>query len=136
MDQFKKVNYRDLNPKQKEIYNFQKSAAKLAEYGFNCIKLTDDWLGADFLAYRSSDATTLLVQLKGRLTVKRDYIGKSLWINFPIYEHWYLIEHDVLLRILDKQIPTWSMSDSWKEGTYSAPKPSKQLIRALRPYCL
>ena len=29
----------------------QKSAAVLADYGFNRIKLDDDWNGADFLAY-------------------------------------------------------------------------------------
>jgi hypothetical protein len=47
----KKIQYKDLNSKQKEIYNFQKVAAILAAYGFNCIKLADDWQGADFLAY-------------------------------------------------------------------------------------
>ena len=38
-----KVQYENLNSKQKEIYNFQKVAAILADYGFNCIKLADDW---------------------------------------------------------------------------------------------
>ena len=51
-----RINYDDLNAKQKEIYNFQKVtalkvAALLADCGFNCIKLSDDWQGADFLAY-------------------------------------------------------------------------------------
>ena len=36
--EFKKVQYEKLNGKQKEIYNFQKVAAELADYGFNCIK--------------------------------------------------------------------------------------------------
>ncbi len=40
----------DLNGRQREIYNFQKSAALPADYGFNCIKLTDDWQGAHVLA--------------------------------------------------------------------------------------
>ena len=39
----KKIDYCELNPKQKEIYNFQKLAGILADYGFNCIKLSDDW---------------------------------------------------------------------------------------------
>ena len=34
----RRVDYRELNSKQKEIYNFQKVAARLADYGFNCIK--------------------------------------------------------------------------------------------------
>jgi len=46
-----KIEYSSLNAKQKEIYNFQKVASLLADYGFNCIKLADDWQGADFLAY-------------------------------------------------------------------------------------
>jgi hypothetical protein len=29
----------------------QKVAAILGDYGFNCIKLADDWQGADFLPY-------------------------------------------------------------------------------------
>ena len=40
-----KVNYADLNPRQQECYNFQKISAVLAEYGFDCIKLSDDWQG-------------------------------------------------------------------------------------------
>jgi hypothetical protein len=43
---FEKVRYDSLTAKQKELFNFQKIAATLAEYGFNCIKLADDWQGA------------------------------------------------------------------------------------------
>ncbi len=50
---FKKIPYDQLNGKQKEIFNFQKIAATFADYGFNCIKLADDWQGADFLAYHA-----------------------------------------------------------------------------------
>lgn len=38
-------------------------AAKLADYGFNCIKLADDCQGADFLAYHKDGEETLEVQL-------------------------------------------------------------------------
>ena len=55
----RRVDYDRLNSKQKEIYNFQKSAAVLADYGFNCIKLADDWRGADFLAYHKDGDETL-----------------------------------------------------------------------------
>ena len=47
----RKIKYTDLNSKQKEVFNFQKVAGKLSDYGYNCIKLADDWQGADFLAY-------------------------------------------------------------------------------------
>ena len=46
----KKIPYKDLNSRQKENYNFQKVAGELADYGFNCLRLTDDWQGADFIA--------------------------------------------------------------------------------------
>jgi hypothetical protein len=62
-----KVQYENLNFKQKEIYNLQKVAAILADYGFNCIKLADDWQGADFLAYHKDGDQILKVQLKGGL---------------------------------------------------------------------
>ena len=45
---FEKIDYNSLNAKQKENFNFQKVAAAFADYGFNCIQLTDDWNGADF----------------------------------------------------------------------------------------
>lgn len=46
----KLINYKQLNSRQKERYNFQKIAALLADYGYACIKLDDDWQSADFLA--------------------------------------------------------------------------------------
>jgi len=63
---FSRVAYSDLNSRQKENYNFQKVAARLADYGFNSIRLTDDWQGADFIAVHIDGETFLKVQLKGR----------------------------------------------------------------------
>ncbi len=34
---FLKINYKDLNAKAKEIYNFQKVSAVLSDYGFTTI---------------------------------------------------------------------------------------------------
>ena len=96
---FHKIDYAKLNSKQKEIYNFQKVAAVLADYGFNCIKLADDWLGADFIAYHRDAAQTLRVQLKSRLTIEQKYIGKDLFVTFPVNDSWYLVEHDELVRL-------------------------------------
>ena len=67
--ELKRIKYEDLNAKQKQIYNFQKVAGLLADYGYNCIKLDDDWQGADFLAYHNDGDQTLKVQLKARCTV-------------------------------------------------------------------
>jgi hypothetical protein len=97
-----KVEYKTLSSKQKEIYNFQIAASFLAGYGFNCIKLADDWQGADFLAYHKDGKNTLKVQLKGRAMVQRSYIGKDLYMCFPVGANWYLISHDELLELVSK----------------------------------
>ena len=54
---FQRVDYGDLNSRQKENRNFQKVAARMADYGFNCLRLTDDWQGADFIACHSHSPT-------------------------------------------------------------------------------
>ena len=126
-----RVEYMSLNSKQKEIYNFQKVAALLADYGFNCIKLADDWKGADFLAYHKEGNETLRVQLKARLTIGKKYCGQGLWMTFPAKEEWYLIEHDELLKIVSESTD-WLDSKSWKEkGGYSSGSPSLKLLNRL-----
>jgi hypothetical protein len=50
MTTLQKIAYTELNSRQKENYNFQKVAAHLADYGFNSLRLSDDWQGADFIA--------------------------------------------------------------------------------------
>ena len=134
--QLQRINYDDLTAKQKEIYNFQKSAAILADYGFNCIKLTDDWQGADFLAHRFDGTTTLKVQLKGRLTIDRKYVGQDLWMNFPVGETWYMVPHDELVRVIGERT-NWLNTKSWQEyGGYSSNNPSSDLLAELRPFAL
>ena len=132
--QWRRVEYDSLNSKQKEIYNFQKSAAVLADFGFNCIKLTDDWHGADFLAYHKDGNETLRVQLKARLTIDRKYCGRDLWMNFPVGASWYLVRHDELVQILGQATP-YLTSPSWtRRGSYSNAKPSRALLDRLAPY--
>lgn len=129
-----RIIYADLNSKQKEIYNFQKSAALLADYGFNCIRLTDDWQGADFLAYHKDQDQTLKVQLKGRVTIDKKYLGRNLWINFPSAGGWYLIEHDLLVRIVGEET-NWLRTESWQQrGGYSSGRLSQALRYRLRSY--
>ena len=38
-----KVSYEDLNSKQKENYNYHKVAAALANYGYDSMRLNNDW---------------------------------------------------------------------------------------------
>jgi len=131
-----RINYNDLNAKQKEVYNFQKIASILADYGFNSIKLADDWQGADFLAYHKDGERTLKVQLKGRLTVAKKYRGKDLYMAFPIDGDWYLIPHDDLLEIVFAKTK-WAQTESWTAGgVYSASRPSKEVVEALSAFKL
>ena len=133
---FQRINPGQLNARQKEIYNFQKSAALLADYGFNCIKLTDDWQGAEILAHHFDGATTLKVQLKARLTIDRKYVGQDLWMNFPCKGTWYLVPHDHLVELVG-QTTNWLNTSSWRDnGGYSSTNPAPALLEQLRPYSI
>jgi hypothetical protein len=129
--ELKKVEYTELNSKQKEIFNFQKVAGVLADYGFNCIKLADDWLGADFLAYHKDENETLRVQLKSRLTIDKKYIGKELHMAFPILGGWCLIEHDELVSLVGLHT-NWLNTESWhSRGQYHSAAPGQKLAEAI-----
>ena len=88
------IHYNNLNNRQKERYNFQKIAGLLADYGYACIKLDDDWQGADFIAQHFNGNDFLKIQLKARLTFNTKYTGKKIWIAFPYNNDWYLFNHD------------------------------------------
>lgn len=133
---FQRIDPDALKSRQKEIYNFQKLAARLADYGFNCIKLTDDWQGADFLAYHFDGTTTLRVQLKSRLTINSKYEGQDLWISFPCRGDWYMVPHDHLVEVVG-QATNWLNTSSWQTyGGYSSASPSRDLLERLRPYII
>lgn len=131
----KRIEYAELNSRQKEIYNFQKVAALLADYGFNCIKLTDDWQGADFLAYHKDGMDTLRVQLKSRISIYQKYVEKGLHMAFPARGNWYLVEHDVLVELV-RESTNWLETSSWRNDGYSSPHGNIALIEALTPYKL
>jgi hypothetical protein len=126
----KEISYKELNSRQKEIYNFQKVAGLLSDYGFNCLKLSDDWQGADFLAF--DGVNTLKVQLKSRIAIYKKYKNNSLYIAFPMGNDWYLIEHDELL-ILVRKDTTWLKTISWQEREgYNSKNPNKKLIASIK----
>ncbi len=133
-DNFKysKIHYDKLTPKQKEIYNFCKISSILADYGFNCIKLSDDWNGADFIAIQmQGEGDTLKVQLKGRAAINKKYIGKDIWIAFPTNNEWYLVPHDYLVSIAE-EATDWLVSKSWTDkGDYHSGSPPVNLIGRL-----
>lgn len=132
---FQKILPSRLSKRQKESYNFQKASAVLADYGFQAIKLSDDWCGADFIA-QHIDGEFIKVQLKGRITVAEKYRRKDLWILFPTGSDWYIIPHDALLDILIRKKVSIEKTESWMNGGYSIGKVSKELRPLLEPYML
>ncbi len=99
--QLNKVNYKELNAKQKENYNFHKVAAALAEYGYNSMRLNDDWQGADFIAVKGDEM--LKIQLKGRFTVDEKYRGKDIYISFIEDGKIKIYKHDEAVNLLLKK---------------------------------
>ena len=134
--EFDRIEYRNLNAKQKENYNFQKISAVLADYGFITLRLSDDWLGADFIALHTS-GQSLHVQLKARLSFSEKYRSRDdLWIAFPLAGEWYLYPHNELLeKVL--AVSNIGSTKSWGvSGGYDIGRPGKKYMKLLEPYRL
>jgi hypothetical protein len=132
---FLRVPYAELNSRQQENYNFHKIAARMAEYGFNCIRLTDDWQGADFIAVHVDGETFLKVQLKGRLMIDRKYLGKQIHVAFLHGDQAYLYDHDALARHLQDNNLIGDGSVSWHDkGFRHWPNPPAWAMQFLQDY--
>jgi hypothetical protein len=105
---FNKIKYSQLNSKQKENYNFHKVASALADYGYDSMRLNNDWQGADFIAVKNDEM--LKIQLKGRFTVDEKYIDKSILIAFIENDIVKIYDHDEAVNMLPDNI---KKSDSW-----------------------
>ena len=136
MKNFKKIKYSSLKPKQQESYNYQKISSVLAEYGFNTIKLSDDWEGADFIAQHINKKDFIKVQLKGRILVSKKYQNKGLWIALRTSNKVYFYPHDEFLEfvLLNSNIANTS---SWKvKGEYHWPRTPQRFYKFLNEYLL
>jgi len=131
-----KVPYENLNSRQRENYNFQKISGLLADYGYQTIRLTDDWNGADFIAQHVKHTQILRIQLKGRLTFVQRYTGGDLWICFRYSKSgdWYLYPHDSVLAEIQATGVIGSKSKAWEKGEYSFPHISVEALKILTPY--
>jgi hypothetical protein len=127
---FEKINYNELNARQKENYNFHKVASVLADYGYDSMRLNNDWEGADFIAVNKDDM--IKVQLKGRFTVAKKYLNKDLFIAFIEDDQVKLYNHDEVISSLPENIIN---SKSWIDyETYTwgkTPVMYEQLITKL-----
>lgn len=125
-----KVSYKDLNSKQKENYNYHKVASALAEYGYDSMRLNNDWEGADFISVKGDDM--IKIQLKGRFTLDKKYEKKELYIAFIEKGIIKIYLHDEALAIATSNITD---SKSWDiNGSYSmnqTPKHYSQVIKEI-----
>ena len=130
--EFTPIEYKNLNPRQQENYNFQKFAGRLADYGFNCLRLTDDWEGADFIAIHTESEDILRVQLKGRLTIAKKYIGKNLHIAFRNEKEFYIYLHDEMFNWIDMNEKA-TQTKSWLDrGLYDYKNLSSKMKTKLK----
>lgn len=130
------VQYADLNAKQQEIFNFQKVSAILADYGYCCIKLSDDWKGADFLADSFGGEHTLRVQLKGCLTIAKKFMSKGIHMTFPIHGTWYLVDHDELVELVLSNSNVGNTNTWIDKGLWFNRTPSVKMLKLLEGYAL
>ena len=117
---FRRIDYRKLNARLKENYNFQKVSGVLVDYGFSTVRLTNDWEGADFLAQHADGVTFLRVQLKPRLYFAKKYRGKDLWMCFRDGNDVFLFPHDEVVILFLDSGRIMKGSNSWEvNGGYS-----------------
>jgi hypothetical protein len=89
--------------------------------------------GVDFILYREGDGMVRKVQLKGRWTIDRKYVGRDIWMAFPISGDWYLMPHDAMLAAAELDGVT--KTASWVDGgIYSRPRPSAAVIAQCQSY--
>ncbi len=87
-------------------------------------------------AYHKDGKDTLKVQLKSRLTIDKKYIGKGLFVTFPVKKSWCLIEHDTLVDVV-RDSTNWLNTESWRaKGIYHSDAPSAALLARLDDYVL
>lgn len=126
-----KIEYRTLNSKAQETYNFHKMAAILADYGYNCLWLNDDWNGADCIAVHIDGISDFKIQLKGSISFARKYWAKNIYIAFFEQGDLYIYPHDYILAQVENNIA----DNTWLEkGTYFQTKITKKFREILEPY--
>lgn len=116
----------------REVINRNTVVSLALDQGFNAFLPVYDG-GVDFILYRESDGLVRKVQLKGRWVIDRKYVGRDIWIAFPIGTDWYLMPHDEMVALAEAEGVT--KTASWVDGgVYSKPRPSKATIAACAPY--
>ena len=117
----------------REVINRNTVVSLALQQGFNAFLPVYDG-GVDFILYREADGMIRKVQLKGRWTIDKKYIGRDIWVAFPIDKVWHLMPHDLMLEHAEADGKTL-LSASWTDGgAYSKPRPSTATIAQCAPY--
>lgn len=140
---FSKVNYQDLDGRQKEVHNYHHIAALLAKHGYATYPIRDDWNGGDMIARHMTDPEkgNMTIQIKGRLTFDRKYLNKGIWIGFPAGADAYVFPHDEFLedykRARSERGQPLENSKAWTEGgCVHWPRLTDELRELLQHYLL
>ena len=136
---FAKVDYRSLNAKEKEVYNFHHIGALLAKHGFASYPIRDDWSGGDMFARHMVTRKSLTIQIKGRLTFARKYLGKEIHIGFPKQDAAFVYPHDEILskylKLRKKKGNPLEDNEAWSVGgQVHWGRPTGDLLELLRGY--
>ena len=116
----------------REVINRNIVVSLALEQGFNAFLPVYDG-GVDFVLYRESDGRIHKVQLKSRWMIDKKYIGRDIWMAFPIGDVWHLMPHDKMLEFAEADGTT--KTSAWiDEGAYSRPRPSAAVIAECEPY--
>jgi len=136
---FAKVDYRSLNAKEKEVYNFHHIGALLAKHGYASYPIRDDWSGGDMFARHMVTRKSLTIQIKGRVTFAKKYLGKDLYIGFPRGDGAIVYPHDLVLakylKLRKRKGNPLEDNDAWTTGgLVSWSSPTSELLGLLRGY--
>jgi hypothetical protein len=107
----------------REVINRNSLVSLALAHGYNAFLPVFDG-GIDFILYNEETGDTKLVQLKGRWTIDKKYIGRNVWIAFHDRGLWYVAPHDELVKLAEGY--GHLTSKSWDVGTYSKAPLSKQ----------
>ena len=126
--------YESFSSKEKESYNISKLISLMSDYGYlEHMRINGDKNGADIIFYRSSDCAILKVQLKGRLTFKKSYQYKELFVAYPVHKdgeiNWYIYNHDDLLSYVLKETDIRTTSSWTDKGSYSWPRAPTHILQ-------
>ncbi|WP_353862060.1 hypothetical protein [Azospirillum formosense] len=116
----------------REVINRNTVVSLALAQGFNVFLPVYDG-GVDFILHRETDGEIRKVQLKSRWTIDQKYLDRDLWIAFPMAGAWYLMPHEKMVALGEKEGIT--QTTSWRDrGAYSKPRPSRATIAACADY--